>query len=121
MRTESILDTTKKLIGSEPDCDDFDADIIVEINSVIGILSQIGVKAPDGFMVLDDTTTWADYLGDQLAQLSMVQSYIAAKVKIAFDPPQNGTLMDSLNRRINELEWRIQAQTNYTPKEEETE
>lgn len=109
MRTDSILDTIKTLmdIDQPEECNDFDINILVEINSAIGTLSQLGVKPPKGFILTDSSTTWEDYLGEDNEAITLIPSYIAAKVKMSFDPPTSGTLMDSLNRRIDNLEWRI--------------
>ena len=43
---ESILISIKKLLGITKDDTDFDTDIIIHINSVLAVLSQLGV-GPD--------------------------------------------------------------------------
>ena len=39
--------------------------------------------------------------------LEAVKTYIYLKVKIIFDPPLSGTVMEALKQTISELEWRL--------------
>lgn len=103
---DSVLNTTKKLLGIDADDDSFDSDICVGINSAILTLSQLGLEGKAGFMVINDEQKWSDYLDDN-ALLPMVQQHIYLKTKMAFDPPQNSIVGDSLKQIIAELEWRI--------------
>ena len=102
---ESILDTVKKLLGIQPDYTNFDEDIMVHINTAFASLNQLGVGPADGFYVENDATIWDDYITS--CNLTMIKSYIYLKVRILFDPPTSSVLMDSMNRSIAELEWRI--------------
>lgn len=112
---ESILISIKKLLGIEADYEHFDPDIIMHINSVFMILTQLGVGPPEGFRIEDETTTWNDFLsGDN--NLDAVKSYIHLKVKLLFDPPLSSAVIESMNRMISEFEWRlnVSAETNPT-------
>ena len=102
----SVLNTTKKLIGLDADDDSFDSDICIGINSAILTLSQLGLEGNEGFIVTDDTQEWSDYLNDNKL-LPMVQQYIHLKTKMSFDPPQNSIVCENLKQIITELEWRI--------------
>ena len=106
---DSILTTIKKLLGINEEYTTFDNDLIVHINSVISILSQIGVGPSDGFSIRDESSTWNELVSDK--RLESVKSYVYLKVKLLFDPPQSSVVMESYNRVISELEWRI-ANTN---------
>ena len=106
---DSILTTIKKLLGINEEYTTFDNDLIVHINSVISILSQIGVGPSDGFSISDESSTWNELVSDK--RLESVKSYVYLKVKLLFDPPQSSVVMESYNRAISELEWRI-ANTN---------
>ena len=106
---DSILTTIKKLLGINEEYTNFDNDLIVHINSVISILSQIGVGPSDGFSIRDESSTWNELVSDK--RLESVKSYVYLKVKLLFDPPQGSVVMESYNRAISELEWRI-ANTN---------
>lgn len=104
---ESILTSIKKLLGIEKDYEHFDADIIMHINSVFMILTQLGVGPSEGFIIENDTATWSDFLSDtDLVNLSAVKTYVHLKVRLIFDPP-SGTVAESMNKLISELEWRM--------------
>ena len=101
----SILNSIKKLIGISEEDKNFDADLIMHINSVFGILRQMGVGPPEGFSIEDETATWEDFgLEDPL--LSMVRDYMYMKVRLIFDPPQSSALLESMKQLISEFEWR---------------
>ena len=104
--TSSILNSVKKDLGIDSSYDAFDVDIIHAINTAFSILTQLGAGPPDGFMIHSHEETWESYLGSAQNQ-ELIKSYISAKVKSIFDPPANGTVMDSLQKTIAELEWRI--------------
>ena len=61
---ESILTSIKKLLGIQEECEDFDTDIIIHINTVFTILNQLGVGPEKGFRIKDDITTWEEYIKD---------------------------------------------------------
>lgn len=103
---ESILTSIKKLLGIEEEYTQFDNDIIMHINSVFLNLTQLGVGPAEGFLIEDDTTTWEDFIGDS-NQLQAVKSYMYLKVKLLFDPPLSSSVIESMNRMIAELEWRL--------------
>lgn len=107
MQSESILQSIKKLLGIEPDYTYFDQDLIIHINSVLSILSQIGVGPEEGFFITGDTETWDDLFDESNPQMQLVKSYIYLKVRLMFDPPLNSTVINSINAQIAELEWRL--------------
>ena len=105
---ESILTSIKKLLGVEEDYTHFDADLIMHINSVFMILTQLGVGPSQGFVIEDETATWNDFLpGDDLVRLSAVKSFVYMKVRLLFDTPSSSTVVESTNKLISELEWRL--------------
>ncbi len=103
---DSILISIKKLLGIDSAYIHFDADIIMHINSVFTILNQLGVGPKEGFMIVDDTTVWNDYLPTS-QRLDFVKSYVYMKVRLMFDPPTSSALLESTKQTISELEWRI--------------
>ena len=103
---ESILTSVKKLLGITEECTDFDIDIIMHINTVLSILCQIGVGPADGFSIEDSSATWSEFIEDN-SKLEMVKSYVYLKVRMLFDPPTMGAVMEAMKRNINELEWRM--------------
>ncbi|MCC8085630.1 MAG: hypothetical protein LIP15_15565 [Clostridium sp.] len=106
---DSILTSMKKLLGITKEYTHFDADIIMHINSVFSILTQLGVGPSDGFSIEDDTTMWTDFMPTD-PRLELVKSYMHLRVKLLFDSTtMSSAVMDSINRQISEFEWRLQV------------
>ena len=94
---ESILTSIKKLLGIAEEYEHFDADLIMHINSAFSILTQLGVGPSEGFSIEDEGAVWTDFIPEN----------IHLKVKLLFDPPLSSAVIESMNRLISELEWRI--------------
>lgn len=103
---DSILTSIKKLLGITEEYVQFDSDIIMHINSVLAILTQIGVGPVEGFSIEDKTAKWTDFIQADL-RIQNVKSYVYLKVKLLFDPPLSSAVIESTNKLISELEWRI--------------
>ena len=110
----SILDSIKKLLGISSEATEFDTDIVIHINSVFSILTQLGVGPASGFSIEDSSAEWSDFIGDD-ARLSDVKSFVYLKTRLLFDPPASSSAMDAMNRMARELEWRINVSVD--PKE----
>lgn len=103
---DSILTSIKKLLGPEEEYDYFDTDIIVHINSALMVLTQLGVGPSTGFVITDKSAVWTDFVPD-INRLAAIKTYVYLKVKLVFDPPQSAAAIESTNKMISELEWRI--------------
>ena len=102
----SILKSTKKLLGIHEDYTVFDIDVMTHINAAFSVLQQLGVGPVDGYMIEDADDVWTDFdVPDNL--LKLVRSYIFLKVKMSFDPSPTSFHLESMNRQIQELEWRM--------------
>lgn len=110
----SILTSIKKLLGIDEDYTHFDGDIILHINSVFMILSQLGVGPTSGFLITGKDEEWTDFIGDT-TKIEAVKTYTYLKVRLLFDPPSNSSTMDAMNRMIDELEWRLNTQAESSP------
>lgn len=108
---ESILTSIKKLLGITEECTDFDIDLMMHINSVLSILTQIGVGSSKGYSITGKENVWLEFIGDD-ENLESVKSYVYLKVRLLFDPPTNSAVIESMNRMISELEWRISVTVN---------
>lgn len=108
---ESILTSIKKLLGITEDYEHFDTDIIMHINTVFMILMQLGVGPTNGFSISDDSTVWSDFLTSN-QQLEAVKTYMYLRVKMMFDPPQSGTVTQSTENLIKELEFRLNVEVD---------
>lgn len=90
-----------------PEYTEFDPILIANANSVLAIVTEhFGIGPSEGLMVIDENTTW-DMLLPDCPKLEMVKMYVASRVKLLFDPPQNGAHMAALKETIREFEWRL--------------
>lgn len=103
---ESILTSIKKMLGIAEAYEQFDSDLIIHINSVLAILTQIGVGSSAGFSITDKNDLWADFVAAD-PKLDMIKTYVFYKVKLIFDPPLSSSAIDAMTRIISELEGRI--------------
>jgi hypothetical protein len=105
---ESILKSTKKILGLAEDYTAFDLDVITHINAAFSILDQLGVGPEGGFMIEDDTAVWSDFIAPR-NQLNLVKTYVYLKVRSLFDPPTTSFLIQATNDHIKEYEWRLNS------------
>lgn len=110
---QSILISTKKVLGITEDYTVYDLDIITHINTAFSTLAQLGVGPATGFMINDDTEVWTDFIADDL-QYNSVKSYVFLKVRQLFDPPQTSYLISAVEKQIEELEWRLNTHREET-------
>lgn len=103
---ESILTSVKKLLGLLEDNEEFDSDIIVNINAAIMTLFQLGIGEP-GFIVNSKDETYENLLGDNLSLMQNVKLYLYLKTRITFDPPATQAILQTTKEMITELEWRM--------------
>lgn len=103
---ESILTSIKKMLGPSEDYDYFDPDLIIHINSVFMVLTQLGVGPSEGFSIKDKTAVWSDFISD-ISKFEAVKTYVYLRVKLLFDPPLTSSVMEAMKSQISELEWRM--------------
>jgi len=110
---ESILNSIKKLLGGMTNVKDsegnyfFDDDLIIHINSVLNVLTQLGVGPSNGYCITDENDTWEDFIGSDSTLIQMVKTYVYLRVKQIFDPPSSSSVEKSSKEVMNELEHRI--------------
>lgn len=109
--SSSILNDVKHQLGHLPEQTAFDTDIIIGINSVFSTLTQLGVGPVEGYMITGADNQWNEFTDD--ARLNSIKSYIFLKVKLMFDPPGTGFVVASMERQIQELEYRINVVVDY--------
>lgn len=103
---DSILQTIKQLLGISEADESFDPNIIILVNSVLNILSQIGLEEANNFQIKGSSETWNELFRDR-KDLEIVKTYICFKVKMMFDPPTSSAALEATKRVLNEQEWRI--------------
>lgn len=101
----SILNSVKKCLGIDSSYFHFDPELIIFINTALGTLYQLGVtKKPKS--ISSHLNTWNEIVGER-EDLEIIKSYVFLKVKVIFDPPASSAVLESYNKQISELEWRI--------------
>lgn len=104
--TGSILTSIKKLLGIDAEYFHFDADLIMHINSVFSILTQMGVGPSGGYSITGVDEEWSSFITDE-SVLQLVKSYVYLKVRLLFDPPLSSAVIESINQQIKEFEFRL--------------
>ena len=103
---ESVLQSTKKILGIGPEDDSFDLDVITHINSAFSTLEQAGV--PPSMFIEDGESAWADVYPDQPdEQLAMIKTCVYLQVRLLFDPPATSYLLSAAQEQVREHIWRI--------------
>ena len=110
---QSILTSTKKILGIAEDYTVFDLDIITHINTAFSTLTQLGVGPVTGFQIEDDEAVWTDFIENDL-QYNSVKSYVFLRVRQLFDPPSTSYLISAYDKQIQELEWRLNTHREET-------
>lgn len=110
---ESILTSTKKVLGIAEDYTVFDLDVITHINAAFSTLTQLGVGPNAGFMIENAEAVWADFIGEDL-QYNSVKSYVFLRTRQLFDPPATSYLIASYEKQIEQLEWRLNVHREET-------
>ena len=111
MDSNSILTSVKKTLGIAEEYEHFDLDIIMHINTTFMILAQIGVGPKNGFSITDKSSEWSDFIPETDKCYECVKTYVGLRVRIAFDPPTNSTILGCVKDTLKELEWRIKILT----------
>lgn len=105
---DSILVSIKKLLGIDSAYTAFDADVIIHINTAFAVLNQLGVGPAEGFMIEGEDESWDEYITTN--NFSMVKTFVYLKVRLAFDPPSSTALIESMQRTLDELTWRLEVE-----------
>jgi hypothetical protein len=104
---ESILISTKKILGIDAAYDAFDLDVITHINAAFSTLYQLGVGPDTGFSIEDDTKVWDDFISGDEVIVNACKTYVYLRVRILFDPPMTSFVLTALKEQLQEYEWRI--------------
>lgn len=112
MEDESILFSTKKILGYSEDYTAFDHDIVVFINGVFSDLDQLGIGPVGGFTIgYDGSETWDSYVTTDVpsTMLQSVRTYVFLRVRMLHDPSMTGVMKDAMMAQIDKLEWRLNS------------
>lgn len=111
---ESILSSIKGLLGIVDECQDFDNQLLIHINSAFMAVSQLGIGPDTPFYVTGPACTWDSFTSD-IKLYESVKMYVYFKVKLAFDPPQSSIVTESYKQQLMEIEWRLIVQKETPP------
>lgn len=106
---DSILNTTKAQMSIQDSYEHFDKELIIFINSVFSILTQLGIGPSEGYSIKDQNDSWSDFLSDT-PKLNMVKTYMYMKTRLMFDPPSSSIVSEAIKEQIKELEFRMNVQ-----------
>ena len=110
---DSILQSVKKDLGISPEYVHFDEELIMNINSILSVLRQIGVGPVDGFKISDGSAVWSDLIDVEDDRLEYVKTYVSKRVKVLFDPPLNSSVLEATKANTTEMEWRINVDVDH--------
>lgn len=106
---DSILTSVKQMLGIDEKDTNFDAELIMHINSVFTVLHQLGVGPDNAYSITSAEEKWEKFVEEQ-TDIELVKSYIYLKVRLIFDPPQNSFLVKAIESQLEQFEWRLQVQ-----------
>lgn len=104
---DSILTSTKKVLGLAEDYTAFDEDILMHINAALEVADQVGVGLTMQY-IPDKSVKWED-LVVEMSNVGMLKTYIYLKVKSIFDPPPTSFAIEAMNKQIEEFEVRMRT------------
>ena len=103
---ENILASVKKICNiADPDTS-FDSELIMYTNSVLMTLMQEWHGMDHAFRLEDGTETWDELLGED-TDYEAVKELVGLKVRLIFDTPTSGSVMQAIQDQIKMLEWRL--------------
>ena len=106
MATGAILTDVKQLLMIPDDLPVYDQDLIIHINGAFATLHQLGVGPIDGFEITEGNEQWDEFLENK-KHLNSAKSFVFIQVKLLFDPPTNAFLVNSLEKQLEQLTFRL--------------
>lgn len=102
----NILASVKKICNvAEPDTS-FDHELIMLTNSALMEIMQEWHGMDHAFKLEDGTETWDQLLGED-TDYEGVKELVGLKVRLVFDTPTSGAVMQAIQDQIKMLEWRL--------------
>lgn len=103
---ETILASVKKICNiADPDTS-FDSELIMFTNTVLMELMQEWHGMDHAFRIENGTETWDDLLNGD-TDYEGVKELVGLKVRLMFDTPTSGSVMQAIQDQIKNLEWRL--------------
>lgn len=103
---DSILDDVKRACDVVVEDTSFDGLLIMHTNAILAVLNDLGIGPDEGFLIEDNTATWASFMGAD-DRRNNVKTYVGLRVRQLFDPPTLSFVIEAMERQIQEFGWRI--------------
>lgn len=107
---ESILESVKAGRMSS-DYTPFDKELIMHINTFLGVLNQLGVGI-QGYQITDALDRWEDFIGDG-KWIPECKTWLQLRVMQIFDTSASSVKEQVIADKIEELTWRIVTASEY--------
>ena len=102
----NILSSVKNVCNiADPDTS-FDNELILYTNTVLMELMQEWHGLDHAFRLEDGTETWDQLLGED-TDYEGVKELVGLKVRLMFDTPTSGSVLQAIQDQIKNLEWRL--------------
>ena len=101
----SILEDVRSMCNLERTDNSFDNQLIPLINSHMMMAHQFGVG------IEDDTLTWSSWVGSAGENLAAIKTWLGYSVLLAFDPPDNSTVLKAYQDMIAKMEWMLREKS----------
>lgn len=103
-----ILSDIRTLVLGDPECSEFDPELIMNINSALNRLQLLGVGIR-GYRIVSGEEEWSEFVSD-MSRFENIKTYVYMKVKMVFDPPSTASVQASYERMISEAEWLLNSE-----------
>ena len=107
---DSILADVRAACYLERDDDSYDNQLIPLINTQLTMAHQFGV-GPSGFYITGVKETWNDWLGEHLADLMSIKTWVGFQVYLMFDPPESSSVLKAYQDTVAKIEWMLREKS----------
>lgn len=104
-----MLNDIKKQLGIADEDDSFDRDILLCMDTIMGIIYETG--ATETLSSVTPETEWDEVFADDTIR-QLAKTYMYLKVRLLFDPPTNSSIQKAFEEHAKELEWRMYCINN---------
>lgn len=110
-QSPSILVSVRPMCNVDSNDTGFDAQLVSLINSQMMIAHhQLGVGT-NGFNITGEAEEWGDWLGEGESKLSAIKTWLGYSVLLLFDPPDNSSVLKSIQDTIAKMEWMLESKS----------
>lgn len=107
---KSILEDVRSMCNLERTDNSFDNQLIPLINTQMMMAHQFGIGY-DLYSVSSEDQTWDSWLGASAWALASVKTWLGYSVLLAFDPPDNGSVLKAYQEMVAKIEWMLREKS----------